>query len=204
MKKVLYFATGSSSKFEEVKRYIGKHEPSIELLQYSGDIEEIQSLDQKTIAVDKVKKAWLALRQPVIVDDAGVYFTAYKNFPGTFAKFIYHSLGLDGIFRLIDNNNNGAYFSLTLVYVDSDESCKIFEGRCDGTIVSPSRVAARPDFPWHAIFLPNGSKKIYSEMFGTPEFDAYSARIQALQKFLDWFNVRNHIDNKANMSKTVE
>jgi XTP/dITP diphosphohydrolase len=197
MKRILYFATGNSGKFEEVKNYLEAYEPSIELLQYSEDIEEIQSLDQKKVAIDKAKKVWQRLKKPVLVDDSGIYLTKYNNFPGTLTKYVYQGIGFLGIQSLIDNENNGAYFQLQLVYIYGDDAYEIFEGRCDGKIIRPSTVQAKHGLPWDLVFSPTGSTKTYSELYDSEEFYKYSYRIAALKKFLNWFSLAQQGQKKA-------
>ena len=100
MKHEIYYATGNSGKFEEAQDCIKKHAPFIELKQLDVDIEEIQTLDQETIALDKARKAFKTVGKPVLVDDAGIFFDKYQNFPGTLSKFIFKTLCFDGVFKL--------------------------------------------------------------------------------------------------------
>ena len=53
------------------------------------DIPEIQTLNQKEVAIDKARKAYEILKQPLIVDDSGFFVNKYNNFPGVLTKFIY-------------------------------------------------------------------------------------------------------------------
>ena len=53
MKRTIFYATGNAGKFDEVKRYLESHEPTIEVKQFDKDLPETQTLDQKAIALDK-------------------------------------------------------------------------------------------------------------------------------------------------------
>lgn len=185
MPNKIYYVTSNHGKFEEAKKFIQEFAPDIDLKQLDADIEEIQTLDQKAIAVDKVKKAFALVNQPVLVDDGGIFFDAYNQFPGTLSKFIFQGIGFEGIFRLIADNNKAA-FILHLAYFDG-KTLEVFEGRCDGVIVHPQNFSAHPQLPFTAIFKPNGSDKTFAELRDTPDFVKYSFRQQALKKFLQWY-----------------
>jgi len=181
----IYYATGNAGKFEEVQSFLKAHQADITVKQFDVDIEEIQTLDQKAIAIDKAKKAWALLKKPLLVDDGGIFFEGYNQFPGTMSKFIFQALGFDGIFKLVKEHDKAA-FILHMVYIDGDV-VETFEGRCDGTIIKPKDFSSHPQLPLTAIFKPDGSDKTYAELRYTPEFTNYAFRQRALKKFLDWY-----------------
>jgi non-canonical purine NTP pyrophosphatase (RdgB/HAM1 family) len=185
-KKIIYYATTNAGKFDEVKRYIDEHEPSIEIKQFDQDLPEIQTLDQKAIALDKANQAWNILQKPVLVDDSGVFFDHYNNFPGTMSKFIFKGIGFEGLLKLAEVDNR-ASFRLNMVYKDNNEKEHIFEGVCKGTIVKPQDFQAHASLPYDAIFLPAGSKQTMAKLRGTEEEKKYSYRLKGLQKFLEWY-----------------
>lgn len=185
MSHEIYYVTSNHGKFEEAESFIQQFASHIHLKQLDEDIEEIQTLDQKAIAIDKVKKAFKLVNKPVLVDDGGIFFDAYNQFPGTLSKFIFQGIGFEGIFKLTEDNNKAA-FILHLAYFDG-ETLEVFEGRCDGVIIRPQDFSAHPQLPFTAIFKPNGSDKTFAELRNTPEFVNYSFRQQALKKFLEWY-----------------
>lgn len=189
-KEILY-ATGNTGKFDEVANFLTEHEQNIKLIQFSADIPEIQSIDQKAIALDKAKKAW-SLAQgthpqtPILVDDAGIYFEKYNQFPGALTKYIWTGLGFEGMKRIFEEGD-AAYFLLYMVYITGPESYEIFEGTCAGTLTKPEQFTAHPSLPYDAIFKPTGSDKTYEELRGSPEAKNFLYRLRALQKFLHWY-----------------
>ena len=182
MSKRIWYATTNYGKFEEVKRYIKQHEPSIEIKQLATELHEIQSMDQKAIAVNKAEQAWNIVKEPVLVDDSGIYFEQYNNFPGTLTKFVYHGIGYEGLLKLVKENNR-AFFRLYMVYKDQHKT-EIFEGLCHGQIIRPKKFEAHPKLPYDAIFLPDESDKTYAELRGTPDEHKFAYRLRALKKFL--------------------
>lgn len=180
----LYYVTGNKGKFEEISAYVSRYEPSFIVKHFDVDIDEIQSLDQKIISIDKAEKAWLLLKKPLLIDDGGMYFEGYNNFPGTLTKYVFEGIGYSGIFKLIDEGSR-ATFRMHMAYAD-DRGVQVFEQVIHGTIVK--NFSGHAKLPLDAIFKPDGSDKTYAEMRGLPEFDErFGYRQQAFKKFLAWF-----------------
>jgi len=185
----IYYATGNQGKFEEVKEYLERNEPTLELKQYKCDLQEQQSSNQLAIALDKAQQAWQALKRPVLVDDSGIYFEKYHKFPGTMTKFLYYGVGMEGICKLIKQGDK-ATFLLQLIFQDGDQSYKIFEGKCEGHLVIPDTFQAHPELPYDDIFQPDGAESTYAHMRGTAELDEYAYRLRALKKFISWYKTK--------------
>lgn len=185
IKKEIYYATSNPGKFDEVKRFIEEHAPSIELKQFNEDLVEKQTSDAKSIAISKSKQAWEKLKKPILVDDSGIYFNQYHNFPGTMTRYVYEGIGYEGIFSLLTKDPS-AYFLLYMVFID-ENNLEIFQGKCEGKIIKPKNFDAPPGLPYDAIFLPDGSKLTYSQLRNTPDEKKYAYRLKAVMKFLEWF-----------------
>jgi non-canonical purine NTP pyrophosphatase (RdgB/HAM1 family) len=183
MKKTIYYVTGNQGKFEEVKYFVENNTQDIELVQFNAQIPEIQTLDQKAIAVDKALKAWEILQKPLIIDDSAIYFEKYNKFPGTLSKYIYQGLGFEGIKKLIENGDKATFF-LYMIYVKNIDSFSIFEGKCKGTLTKPTSFSGNVTLPFDCFFIPRGTTKTYAQMRGTTEGNNYFYRIKALKKFL--------------------
>ena len=188
MKKKIFYVTSNQGKFEEVKDFFKIQHSDFDLLHYPLDVDEIQSLDQIEVVKDKAKKAFSILNQPLLLDDGGIFFNEYPQFPGTLSKFIFKALGFDGLFRLI-NEDKRASFILQLAYTEGKE-IQCFEGKCEGEVVLPTTIASHPMLPFTAIFKPNGTEKTLAELRYTSDFYKYSFRQQALQKFITWYQER--------------
>jgi len=185
MQKTIYYATTNAGKFQEVKRYLEEHEPSIELKQLDQEIDEIQTMDQKAVALDKAEKAWSLIEEPVIVDDSAIYFDHYNNFPGTLTKFVYHGIGFEGLLKLAEDDNR-ATRKIFMVYKDKEKESHVFEGMTQGRIIRPKDFSSHPRLPYDAIFQPEGANKTMAFIKGTKEEAKYSYRLKALEKFLDF------------------
>lgn len=189
-KQELYHVTSNPGKFGEVSTYIQSHAPHITLKQFDADIEEIQSTDAMAIAVDKAKKAWAKLQKPLILDDAGVYFNKYNNFPGTLSKYVSQGIGFEGIKRLIDNGDR-AMFLLYVVYIDAPDSIHIFEGKTEGHLIKPENFQGNTHLPYDVYFVPDGSTQSYAQLRQNFTENAhYFYRVRGITKFLEWYNKR--------------
>jgi non-canonical purine NTP pyrophosphatase (RdgB/HAM1 family) len=188
LNKKIYYVTNNAGKFEEVRDFFDKTAPSFHVEQYAIDIDEIQSLDQKIVVADKVKKAFNLVKQPLLLDDGGLFFAAYNQFPGTLSKFVFQGLGFKGLFKLVEEDNR-ASFILQLAYTDGLHT-QLFEGVCHGTIVVPEDLSSHPKLPFTAIFKPEGSDKTLAQLRYTDDFFHFSFRQQALKKFIDWYQTQ--------------
>ena len=183
----LFYATTNPGKFAEVEAFFKQYAPGVTIYQYAEDIAEIQTNDQNLIASYKAQQAWDRLQQPVLVDDAGIYFEKYNSFPGTMSKFVYQSIGLEGLFKLVDPHDK-AFFKVSLAYAYGPCNIEIFESICYGSIVYPKNVDIPATLPYLAIFAPHGEQQTLAELRLSDKMHHYNPRISSLQKFLQWQN----------------
>lgn len=120
------------------------------------DLIESQSNDMLEVSAYKAIQAFNIVWGPVLVDDSGIYFDAYPDFPWVFSKYIFKSLGIDGLARLFqDQANTGAYFQCILSYMDASlDSPKQFLGTVRGKLCFDylDQINVDPHWPYDAIF----------------------------------------------------
>ncbi|MGE4167977.1 MAG: non-canonical purine NTP pyrophosphatase [Candidatus Babeliales bacterium] len=165
-KKTLYYATGNSSKFKTSASFIPQN-AQIELKQFACNLFEEQTEDQVEIAVSKAKQAWELLQKPLLVDEVGVYFHKYNNFPGAFTKFVYKGLGFDGVYKLM-NDGDELSILLIIVYIYGPDQYKIFTIRKTGFFKKSDREYDK-NAPFDLVFVPQGLDKTYIELEEFPE-----------------------------------
>jgi len=183
----IYYVTGNSNKFETVARYLERCAPEIQLIPAPGyDLREIQTIDQRVVAIDKARQAWELVKKPILVDDDGIYFDKYRDFPGVFTKYVYEGLGIDGLYQLVEQGD-AATCKVQMVYWYGDEQYEVFEGVCCGTINAKPSYTADPGDP---MFIPAGSTQSCAELYASGEWEPYDYRIDALKKFLVWHKAR--------------
>ncbi|CCF58182.1 hypothetical protein KAFR_0E00280 [Kazachstania africana CBS 2517] len=163
----IIFVTGNLNKLKEVQMILAKNESDddINLINKELDLEEIQELDLKEIALAKCKQAvsMLGPGHAVFVEDTALTFDELNGLPGAFIKWFVKSLGLNKIVKLLDPfENKGATAITTIAYADENGEYHVFQGFTKGRIVE-SR--GPTNFGWDSIFEPFESNgKTYAEM----------------------------------------
>ena len=188
----ILFLSSNRHKAEEI---IGMSKAFGIDLKWSGyEKLEIQSDDTSAVARTSAALAYAALRKPLIVEDSGLFIDALKGFPGPYASFVYHTIGLEGILALLEGKRNRkAYFKTSICYADGS-STKVFEGFVYGSI--SDHISKGRDFGYDPIFVPSGSKKAFSEM-GVLEKNKISHRSRAFKLFAEY------LKNNARRKKAI-
>ena len=93
--------TGNVNKWQEAERLLGHALDRVEL-----ELPEIQAATTREVALEKAAAAYAALRRPVIIEDAGLEFSALGGFPGPFIKFWEKLGGLSSICRALDGGGD--------------------------------------------------------------------------------------------------
>ena len=175
--------TTNPGKFKEIERVL--QECGIPAIQEPLELqEEGRSLEE--VARFKAEQAWAALKKPLIVEDTGLFFTAFENFPGTRTKRTFQEIGYEGILAKLEGKNQEAYFQSVIAYVD-DQGIRLFSGRLEGSIANElSPTLGNPALPMNRIFVPKGWDRA---LIDTPleEEGWNSHRAQATKKFAAFF-----------------
>jgi len=125
MTKVL-FATGNKGKVASMRNFLEPYNIRVE--QKNLDLMEPQFDSVKEIALFKARQAFEALKQPVIVEDSGFCVSALKGFPGPYTKYVFETLTVNHLLKMMDGENNrSSYFDCVLVYIDANGAEHIFE-----------------------------------------------------------------------------
>jgi len=179
--KKLVFGTTNQGKLKEAREIL-----EMEVEGASYDIDEIQSLDSKEVAIKKAKSFCLRVGEPLFIEDVSLTFNALVDLPGTFIDYFSKSLGNKGLIELLTGfDDRSAVAKTTIVYIESEDNYEVFEGITKGKI---SEVQKGDDgFGWDPIFVPDGETKTFAEI-KSEEKNKYSMRRKALEKFRDWLS----------------
>lgn len=169
------FVTGNQRKADYLAHWL--HVP---VEHHKLDLDEIQSLDPHVVVEHKVQQAYDMLRQPVLVEDTSLVFTAMGRLPGTLVKWFLEEIGNEGLCKIADTlAHRGAEAIVLYGYYDG-KKVHFFEGRTKG------RVAPRPrgehGMGWDPSFIPEGHERTFAEMI-IDEIEPISARAHAVKKF---------------------
>ncbi len=133
MKKIINYITGNPDKVRSANQLLSEF--NIEVNQKKVDIDEIQSDSIEEIAIDKAKKAFELIKEPLFVNDAGWLIPALNGFPGPFMKFVNDWFSATDFLNLMkDHENREIILREVTVYIDKDQT-KIFTHDVKGTIL---------------------------------------------------------------------
>ncbi|MFC1598208.1 non-canonical purine NTP pyrophosphatase [Patescibacteria group bacterium] len=181
--RTITIVTSNTSKFKEMSEALSHH--GIEAQRVDFDIDEIKEIDIERVVKDKVMKAFEKVAGPVVVDDSGIFFDKYNQFPGTYSKYLYKTIGFDGIFKLVEPGDT-AVFRTYVAYMDEERAePEIFQGEYPGKIDDQFDQSKDYEMPYAPMFIPEGEDKDMASM--TPAERANDHRHQALNKFAEWF-----------------
>jgi len=149
---------------------------------------EIQSEDLREVAERSVLYAYDVLREPVMVEDAGLFIEALRGFPGPFSSYVYKTIGVEGILKLMRGveDRRAKFISVIAFYSPITEPVKFFMGEVEGYI--SDRVRGSKGFGFDPIFIPTeGDGRTFGEM-GVEEKNKLSHRGRAARKFAEWIS----------------
>ncbi|MEA3378487.1 MAG: RdgB/HAM1 family non-canonical purine NTP pyrophosphatase [Nanoarchaeota archaeon] len=187
----LYFVTGNDDKFFEIKRILDKI--GIDLKQSKINIVEKKYDTEKEVSIGKALAAVKQLNAPVIVEDTGIYFEDYNNFPGPNAHVFFDGVGHEGVLKILEGKKRGAYFRTSVAFCKPGSNPVCFIGECKGQIAE--KISDVIDFAYDSLFVPDGDKRTFSEMT-KEEKDKFSHRRKAIEEFIKWYG-ETQLNEKA-------
>ncbi|HSW79807.1 MAG TPA: non-canonical purine NTP pyrophosphatase [Candidatus Saccharimonadales bacterium] len=170
--------TGNQNKADYLAMWLGmpvKHEKL--------DLDEIQSLDLRTIAEDKARRAFDAVNKPVLVEDVALSFTALGKLPGPLLKWFLEDIGTEGLCSLADGLENRTARAYMMYVLYDGNTMHTFEGTTNGYVADTPRGSR--GFGFDPTFIPEGCAKTYAEMTDD-EVKPYSIRYKAIEKLREF------------------
>lgn len=182
--KNIYFITSNTGKLIEAKKKFS--ELHIEAIQKNIGYPEIQANSLEEVASFGVKYILKKFKHPFILEDAGLFIESLNGFPGIFSAYVYHTIGCEGVLKIMDDKktNRSAIFKSVYAYGKSNCRPQLFIGECKGTISNRKR--GNNGFGYDPIFIPDNSQKTFAEM-DIYEKNNYSHRGKSLEKLIDFF-----------------
>ncbi len=169
--------TQNKYKFREVKEILAKFNIEVEHI----NIEKPeQGATIEEIAKNAAEKLAKQLNKTIIVEDTGVFFLAFDNFPGTKPKKVFEDIGFEGILDKLKGKNRDAQFKTVAAYCEPGKEAILFTGVINGTISEEVRMKDKDVLPYEKLFIPEGYDKVWAEI---PEIkQKISHRVKAFEK----------------------
>lgn len=182
---MLTLVTWNAWKYRQISSLL---KGTVSCIQQHIDLVEQQSNDMLAVSRSKAMQAFDLIQWPVLVDDSGIYFCAYPEFPGVFSKYIYQSLGMEWLVKLfVQQPNTKAYFQCVLSYMDSTlQEPMQFVWRLQGNIDFSFLESINIDthLPYDAIFRAKGMEVVAQLDMHT--FESLHHRSKATLSCKDW------------------
>ncbi|MCE4628478.1 MAG: XTP/dITP diphosphatase [Desulfurococcales archaeon] len=144
---------------------------------------EIQSSSLEEISLYAARHAFEIARKPLVVDDSGLFVEALNGFPGPYSSYVYKTLGIKGILKLLENEGNRRACFRTSAALILPPLEKVFTGETCGTITYSPRGSG--GFGFDPIFVPDGENRTYAEM-SVEEKNIISHRGKAFKALTDY------------------
>ena len=191
MEKEIIFVTHNKGKVKSAEKYF----KNIKLSTIDFELDEPRSDDIQEIAKSKVIQAYEMLKKPCIALDTDFRIDQLNGFPRAFVNFSLETIGIDGILKLMENENNRTCaFNECLAYHDGKE-IHYFYGKHPGNLSNKIQGIDRKEKwsdLWY-IFKPKGFNKTLAEM---DEYERVNRRsidgsYSAMEKFVEWYQENN-------------
>ncbi len=185
MQKII-LATGNKHKVLEISQILAEYGFSVEAKEVHFFEPDSPTLEE--VAHEKARQAFAAIKKPAIVEDTGVFFEAYNNFPGGLAKRIYLGIGFTGLLALVKAaKNKNAFFKTAICFTRDGKKFEMFSGELHGTLLDHIVELDKDRLPYEKIFVPNGHKQALAEL-PLQEKNKISHRGQAAHKLGQWLS----------------
>jgi len=183
--KTIYFITGNKGKLEEAKKKFSTVD--INVVQKDLGYPEIQAEALEDVAKFGVEHIQKRFENPFILEDAGLFIDRLEGFPGVYSSYVFYTVGLKGILKLLDGINEtkrGALFRSVFAYSEPGQKPKLFIGECQGRLAFEEK--GTHGFGYDPIFIPDGELRTFAQM-ETGEKNNFSHRGKSLDKLIDFF-----------------
>ncbi len=171
--------TSNKGKYHEYKKIF----PDAKMLNIGYHEIQADSLEEV------VEHALEGLKEhaPLIIDDSGLFIDVYHGFPGVYSSYVMHTLGCQGIIKLMDGfDNRDAAFECVIGHIDINGDSKLIRGRVSGSITKTMK--GTHGFGYDPIFKPEGHDKTFAEMV-TDEKNKISHRGKAMEGLMRYLDI---------------
>ena len=182
--KTLYFITSNKGKHLEARTKL--QDLNIDIVQQDIGYPEIQTDSLEDVARFGGEHVQKRFNQPFILEDAGLFIDALDGFPGVYSSYVFYTVGLKGILKLLEGTNETkreALFRSVFAYSEPSQKPNLFIGECKGSISFEEK--GTHGFGYDPIFIPDGELRTFAQM-ETGEKNNFSHRGKSLDKLIDF------------------
>lgn len=156
--KSIFFVTGNKNKVWEARQILG-----YPLEMYDVDLDEIQSLDINEVVKKKAQDAYEIVKSPLIVEDVGMYVSAWNGFPGPLVKLLHQAGGgnYDMVVRMLEGEDDKSVEVKAVIGLHDGKKVHMIEGSFRGQIVQGK---GKNGWGFDPYIIPEGYAKTFGEL----------------------------------------
>jgi len=174
-------ATSNLHKLAEISQILKPFGIKVERL--DAEKVEVQHDDVAVVAEKAAEFLCARYGDYVVVEDTGLYIDALGGFPGPYAEYVYRTIGLAGVLKLLEGVVNRAAVFKCAAAICVGGGVKVFIGETRGRIAHTPRGTG--GFGYDPIFIPEGEERTYAEL-GAEVKNAISHRAKAFKAMALW------------------
>ncbi|WP_349681922.1 XTP/dITP diphosphatase [Caldivirga sp. UBA161] len=154
----LRFVTRNQHKVKEASSILSRYGINV-VMENSVNKVEIQSDSLEDIVTYALK---LNCINWLVVEDDGLFVDSLNGFPGPYSEYVYRTIGLRGLLRLLQGSEGrNAYFK-SVVGLCINNEVKLFTGIVKGKLSEEPRGSG--GFGYDPVFIPDGYDLTFAEM----------------------------------------
>lgn len=158
----IYFVTGNKHKFEEAALML--HEFGIIVHMLNVEKIEPKEFTLEQVALSNAQNIANKLNKIVMVDDTGVFFEAYDNFPGSNPKLCFSILGYKGLLKTVAGEKRDAYFKSVVALCIPGQEPILFTGKLECVIANDVEDLEKDVMPYERILIGKNINKRLSKL----------------------------------------
>jgi XTP/dITP diphosphohydrolase len=175
---MISFITSNKGKYVEARAIIDGLE------QKDLGYTEIQADTLEEVAVYGMNEIMARLKEPAMLEDAGLFIEALGGFPGVYSAYVQKTIGNEGILRLMDGiSNRKAFFKSVVVYSEPGLEPRMFQGIVEGQIGHEARGSS--GFGYDPIFYVGEKSLAEMELAEKNRISHRAASMRALDEWLE-------------------
>jgi XTP/dITP diphosphohydrolase len=187
----IYFATGNKYKLEDANILLAGS--GIKVVALDAEKEEPDDWTIEQVAGRNAERIANETGKIVIVEDTGIFFEAFDNFPGNKPKRWFEELGYDGLLgKFFDNEleikNRKCFFKTVIGYCEPGKEPKLFEGIMEGTVARKVKGMDKDVMVYERIVVYRDGRYLCDH--SREEKNAISHRSKAFAKLRDFLEKR--------------
>ena len=184
----IYFVTGNRHKVEEAEIALKDTEIKIHIL----DAKKIEPDDWKLeeVAAKNSKRIAEETGKTIIIEDTGVFFEGFEDFPGSRPKRWFDKLGYEGLLgkfnvgKKDEVKNRNAFFRTVIGYCEPGKEPILFSEEFHGKIAKEIKGINADVMPYERIFICGDGKFLFE--YSREEKNKISHRAKAFKKFKEF------------------